>query len=196
MFQCSNLFESMIIFLSCIAFFSGVISPTNYRTKLTSSVAIPFTFIKPCEARGHSTLKDINQRIHAPPPTRPRLEMHNDTAVGYSTSPFSGKPVIVKTKILTEGGKGSITVLRTKGWVDWEAHCAHWIFQFYCLFTVGNLKFHRPSLSIPSVRLVKICVLSTCDFSLEAKWGWALSLFNGGSVGCFSWVVPVAQLWR
>lgn len=93
----------------------GVISPTNYRTKLTSTVAIPFTFIKPCEARGHSTLKDINQRIHAPPPTRPRLEMHNDTAVGYSTSPFSGKPVIVKTKILTEGGKGSITVLRTKG---------------------------------------------------------------------------------
>ncbi|XP_042471612.1 protein XRI1-like isoform X2 [Zingiber officinale] len=92
----------------------GVISPTNYKTRLSSSVAIPFTFIKPCEARGHSTLEDINQRIHAPP-MKPRIEMHNDTAVGYSTSPFSGKPVIVKTKILTEGGKGSITVLRTKG---------------------------------------------------------------------------------
>ncbi|KAG6382342.1 hypothetical protein SASPL_157989 [Salvia splendens] len=52
--------------------------------------------------------KDINQRIHNPPKPKPAEDE-------YPTSAFSGKPVVGKTKIHTEGGKGSITIMRTKG---------------------------------------------------------------------------------
>ncbi|CAL9134661.1 unnamed protein product [Musa textilis] len=42
-------------------------------TKLTTtSVAYPFTLVRPCQVQGHLTLKDINQRIHAPSPSRSR----------------------------------------------------------------------------------------------------------------------------
>ncbi|XP_042439273.1 protein XRI1-like isoform X1 [Zingiber officinale] len=95
--------------------FKGRKSHINSLTKLTTSVAYPFTLVKPSEVQGHLTLKDLNQRILAPPPSRPRNEMVDDPSINYPTSAFSGKPVVVKTKILTEGGKGSITILRTKG---------------------------------------------------------------------------------
>lgn len=78
-----------------------------------SSVAYPFAFIKPCAVRGDVTLKDINQRIHTPPPST--LKQSYDDPAGYPTSAFSGKPVVGTTKIHTEGGKGSITIMRTKG---------------------------------------------------------------------------------
>ncbi|THU46109.1 hypothetical protein C4D60_Mb09t01470 [Musa balbisiana] len=41
-------------------------------TKLTTSVAYPFTLVRPCQVQGHLTLNDINQRIHAPSPSRSR----------------------------------------------------------------------------------------------------------------------------
>lgn len=78
-------------------------------TKLASSVVCPFAFIKPSGAHGDVTLKDINQRIHTP------LKPKEDDPSLYPTSAFSGKPVVGKTKIRTEGGKGSITIMRTKG---------------------------------------------------------------------------------
>lgn len=78
-------------------------------TKLATAVAYPFTFIKPF-GNGDVTLKEINQRIRAPPPVKPK-----DDPVTYGTSAFSGKPVVNKTRIRTEGGKGSITIMRTKG---------------------------------------------------------------------------------
>ncbi|KAF5741272.1 protein XRI1 isoform X3 [Tripterygium wilfordii] len=80
-------------------------------TKLASSVTSPFTFIKPCGVHGDVTLKDINQKIHTPTKSK---QIYEDAAV-YPTSPFSGKPVVGKTKIRTDGGKGSITIMRTKG---------------------------------------------------------------------------------
>ncbi|XP_072973240.1 protein XRI1-like [Typha angustifolia] len=82
--------------------------------KLTTSVAYPFALIKPCGVHGDLTLSDINRRIHAPPLSNLK---HNkeEEAVPYPTSAFSGKPVVVKTKIRTEGGKGSITIMRTRG---------------------------------------------------------------------------------
>lgn len=84
-------------------------------TKLASSVAYPFAFIKPCGFHGDVTLKDINQRIRTPPPSK--LKHHpEDPSQSYPTSAFSGKPVVGKTKIHTEGGKGSITIMRTRGW--------------------------------------------------------------------------------
>lgn len=82
-------------------------SYTKTPTKLASSIVCPFAFIKPSEAHGDVTLKDINQRIKTP-------KKENDTPL-YPTSAFSGKPVVGKTKIRTEGGKGSITIMRTIG---------------------------------------------------------------------------------
>ena len=81
--------------------------------KLASSVVYPFAFIKPCGVHGDVTLKDINQRLRDPPS---KLKQNQeDPSVSYPTSAFSGKPVVGKTKIRTEGGKGSITIMRTKG---------------------------------------------------------------------------------
>ena len=94
-----------------VASFALLLGPSSSLVKvkenLTTSVAYPFTLIKPSWEEGDVTLQDINQRIHAPPKKAPEI---------LGTSAFSGKPVIGKTRIRTEGGKGSITILRTKGW--------------------------------------------------------------------------------
>lgn len=82
--------------------------------KMTSSVVLPFAFVKPCGMQGAVTLKDINQKILTPPPSKSK-KTHQDPTTLYPTSAFSGKPVVGKTKIHTEGGKGSITIMRTKG---------------------------------------------------------------------------------
>ncbi|XP_038985878.1 protein XRI1-like [Phoenix dactylifera] len=95
--------------------FKGRKSYMKTPTKLTTSVAYPFSLIKPCGVQGDVTLNDINQRILAPPPSRLKHKKDEDPAISYPTSAYSGKPVVVKTKIRTEGGKGSITIMRTKG---------------------------------------------------------------------------------
>ncbi|KAG9445703.1 hypothetical protein H6P81_011831 [Aristolochia fimbriata] len=92
--------------------FRGKKSFIRTPTKLATSVAYPFALIKPCGVQGDVTLKDINQRIRTPPPKPAKKE---DPSASYPTSAFSGKPVVVKTKIRTEGGRGSITIMRTKG---------------------------------------------------------------------------------
>ncbi|MCH96529.1 protein XRI1-like, partial [Trifolium medium] len=71
-------------------------------TKLASTVAYPFAFIKPSGAHGDVTLKEINQRILNP--SSKSKESSDDTSA-YPKSAFSGKPVVGKTKIRTEGGK-------------------------------------------------------------------------------------------
>ena len=83
-------------------------------TKLASSVAYPFAFVKPSGAHGDVTLKEINQRIQTPPPSKSK-QNNEDPSAACPISAFSGKPVVGKTKIRTEGGKGSITIMRTKG---------------------------------------------------------------------------------
>ncbi|CAO2839921.1 unnamed protein product [Amaranthus hypochondriacus] len=92
--------------------FKGRKSYMRAPSKLASSVAYPFDFIKPCGVLGDVTLKDINQRILTPPPSKQK-EVKEEPP--YPTSAFSGKPVVGKTKIPTQGGKGSITIMRTKG---------------------------------------------------------------------------------
>uniref|UniRef100_A0A5B6YKL5 X-ray induced transcript 1 n=1 Tax=Davidia involucrata TaxID=16924 RepID=A0A5B6YKL5_DAVIN len=98
----------------CNVVFKGRKSYMRTPPKLASSVAYPFAFIKPCGAHGDVTLKDINQRIHTPPSSNSK-QSKEDPSASYPTSAFSGKPVVGKTKIRTEGGKGSITIMRTKG---------------------------------------------------------------------------------
>uniref|UniRef100_A0ACD5YIS5 Uncharacterized protein n=1 Tax=Avena sativa TaxID=4498 RepID=A0ACD5YIS5_AVESA len=92
--------------LSTLKVSKGGSSLIKVKQTITTTVAYPFTIIKPSWEEGDVTLKDINQRIHAPPKPPPEI---------FGTSAFSGKPVIGKTRIRTEGGKGSITILRTKG---------------------------------------------------------------------------------
>ncbi|KAJ9565064.1 hypothetical protein OSB04_001030 [Centaurea solstitialis] len=94
--------------------FKGKKSLIKTPTKMTSSVVLPFAFEKPCGMQGAVTLKDINQKILTPPPSKSK-KTHQDPTTLYPTSAFSGKPVVGKTKIRTEGGKGSITIMRTKG---------------------------------------------------------------------------------
>ncbi|KAM7272104.1 hypothetical protein ACFE04_031318 [Oxalis oulophora] len=71
-------------------------------TKLVSSVAYPFAFVKPCDLQGGVTLNEINQKIRTPPPSKKK---DKEPVIVYPTSAFSGKPVVGKTKIRTEGGK-------------------------------------------------------------------------------------------
>ncbi|KAJ4877762.1 Protein XRI1 [Raphanus sativus] len=80
--------------------------------KLPSSIIYPFAFIKPCGVHGDMTLKDINQKIQTPA-AKPKEDKSEPPVI--QTSAFSGKPVVGKTKIRTEGGKGSITIMRTRG---------------------------------------------------------------------------------
>ncbi|KAJ4969543.1 hypothetical protein NE237_016244 [Protea cynaroides] len=93
--------------------FKGRKSFIRTPTKI-AAVAYPFALIKPSGVHGNVTLKDINQRIRTPPPSKSK-QIDDDASASYPTSAFSGKPVVVKTKIRTEGGKGSITIMRTKG---------------------------------------------------------------------------------
>ncbi|XP_054794874.1 protein XRI1-like [Prosopis cineraria] len=77
---------------------SGRKSFIRAPTKLASSVAYPFAFIKPSGAHGDVTLKEINQRIQTPPPSKPKRSSEEDPSA-YPKSAFSGKPVVGKTKI-------------------------------------------------------------------------------------------------
>ncbi|KAF9596903.1 hypothetical protein IFM89_013951 [Coptis chinensis] len=90
---------------------SHILTPTN----LASSVAYPFALIKPCGVHGDMTLKEINQHILSPAQSISKNDRDDNPSVSYPTSAFSGKPVVVKIKIRTEGGKGSITIMRTRG---------------------------------------------------------------------------------
>ncbi|CAI9288350.1 unnamed protein product [Lactuca saligna] len=96
--------------------FKGKKSLIKTPTQMNSSVVLPFAFVKPCGGvEGAVTLKDINQKILTPPPSKSKKMYEEDPVISYPTSAFSGKPIVGKTKIRTEGGKGSITIMRTKG---------------------------------------------------------------------------------
>ena len=77
-------------------------------------MAFPFELVKPCSFSGDVTLNDINNKIHAPPPYKIRHKSDEEPN-SLQASAISGKPVVHKTKIHTEGGKGSITITRTRG---------------------------------------------------------------------------------
>jgi hypothetical protein len=60
------------------------------------------------------TLNDINKKIHAPRLYKIKIKS-NEGRSSHEASAISGKPIVHKTKIHTEGGKGSITITRTLG---------------------------------------------------------------------------------
>ncbi|KAK6921546.1 hypothetical protein RJ641_012053 [Dillenia turbinata] len=79
-------------------------------------VVYPFDMVKPGGV-GDMTINDINDRILTPP-TRPVRHPVGDYACRPCISPdgpgLSGKAVVAFTKIRTHG-RGSITIIRTKG---------------------------------------------------------------------------------
>lgn len=87
------------------------------KAKLATPVAYPFAVLKPSGVEGDVTLNDINKRILMPP-TRPIQHPVGDYARPPSSAStgagLSGKAVVALTKIHTEG-KGTITIMRTKG---------------------------------------------------------------------------------
>ncbi|XP_054780222.1 protein XRI1-like isoform X2 [Prosopis cineraria] len=85
--------------------FKGRKSMIQMPTKLATSVAYPFAFIKPSGAQGDVTLKEINQRIQTRTYSKSKPKVEDPSS--YPKSAFSGKPVVGKTKIRTEGGKGT-----------------------------------------------------------------------------------------
>lgn len=93
------------------------VSISQIKPKLATPVAYPFSVVKPSGVEGNVTLNDINQRILMPP-TRPIQHPVGDHAkppsISSTGSGLSGKAVVALTKIQTEG-KGTITIMRTKG---------------------------------------------------------------------------------
>ncbi|XP_022146436.1 uncharacterized protein LOC111015652 [Momordica charantia] len=81
-------------------------------------VVYPFALVKPGGVEGDITLNDINQKILMPP-TRPVRHPVGDFAcrpcVSADGPGLSGKAVVALTRIHTQGRRGSITIIRTKG---------------------------------------------------------------------------------
>lgn len=91
---------------------------TSTGTGTSTRVVYPFAVVKPGGIEGDVTLNDINERILMPP-TRPVRHPVGDFACRSCVSPqgssgISGKAVVALTKIHTQG-KGTITIIRTKG---------------------------------------------------------------------------------
>lgn len=90
--------------------------PSRFQGKSSNRVVFPFALVKPSAAQGDVTLSDINQRLLCPPPTP--VQKGNATNIAkppaHSGAGLSGKSVVTRTKIHTEGN-GTITIMRTRG---------------------------------------------------------------------------------
>ncbi|KAK4261876.1 hypothetical protein QN277_004814 [Acacia crassicarpa] len=94
-------------------------SSEKRRKRVITRVLYPFAMVKPGGIReGEVTLNDINERILMPP-TRPVRHPVGDFAIRPCLSAtgtgLSGKAVVALTRIHTQGRKGTITIIRTKG---------------------------------------------------------------------------------
>lgn len=105
--QFAPLFIHTLKPLYAFVLYSGRTSYIKTPTNRASSVAYPFTFIKPCPMKGGMTLQDINRKILTQPKTSP-------VTPNLLRSAISGKLVVRRTRIRT-GGKGCITITRTRG---------------------------------------------------------------------------------
>lgn len=89
------------------------------RRRVITRVVYPFAMVKPGGIReGEVTLNDINKRILMPP-TRPVRHPVGDFAsrpcLSLTGAGLSGKAVVALTRIHTQGRRGTITIVRTKG---------------------------------------------------------------------------------
>ncbi|CAN1842071.1 Protein XRI1 [Linum perenne] len=93
------------------------------REKKRKRVAYPFALVKPGGGEGEVTIEEINSRILTAP-SRPVRHPVGEYAcrpcvssgrVGGTSTGLSGKAVVALTRIYTQGGKGTVTIIRTKG---------------------------------------------------------------------------------
>ena len=78
----------------------------------------PFALVKPGGVEGDITLNDINKKMLMPPTRAVRHPVGDFACRPYVTAEgrgLSGKAVVALTKIHTQGRRGSITIIRTKG---------------------------------------------------------------------------------
>ncbi|GAU13788.1 hypothetical protein TSUD_82970 [Trifolium subterraneum] len=101
--------------------FSGRRSSSSSEEKKVirrTRVVYPFALVKPGGEEGDVTLNDINERILMAP-TRPVRHPVGDFAcrpcVSATGPGLSGKAVVALTRIHTQGRRGTITIIRTKG---------------------------------------------------------------------------------
>lgn len=80
------------------------------------NIAYPFELVKRGGVEGETTLKDINEQIVMNPTKPIPHPLPHSVTSSFSTRTFgmSGKAVVALTKIHTQG-RGSITIMRTKG---------------------------------------------------------------------------------
>ncbi|KAI4340272.1 hypothetical protein MLD38_025125 [Melastoma candidum] len=93
--------------------------PERVKRKMTGvikGVAYPFVLVKPGGSENDVTLEDINARILMTPPRPVRHPVGDFAYRPYRGGPgLSGKVVVGLTRLNTQGGRGSITIIRTKG---------------------------------------------------------------------------------
>jgi hypothetical protein len=83
-----------------------------------AGVVRPFALLKPDGLDGGATLADINARIlmrPARPVRHPVGEFACAPRVSADQPGFSGKAVASLTRLHTPGGRGTITIIRTRG---------------------------------------------------------------------------------
>ncbi|KAJ8760615.1 hypothetical protein K2173_015282 [Erythroxylum novogranatense] len=88
------------------------------KKRMITRVVYPFAMVKPGGVEGDMTINDINER-NLMPPTRPVRHPVGDFAcrpcVSADGPGLSGKAVVALTRIHTQGRRGTITIIRTKG---------------------------------------------------------------------------------
>lgn len=93
------------------------------KKRIMKRLVYPFALVKPGGIEGDVTLNDINKKILMPP-TRPVRHPVGDfacrpTCLSPRGPGLSGKAVVALTRIHTQG-RGTITIIRTKGWLYQE----------------------------------------------------------------------------
>ncbi|KAI4385843.1 hypothetical protein MLD38_003833 [Melastoma candidum] len=97
---------------------AGCLLETEKRENpgVIKGVAYPFALVKPGGSEDDVTLEDINARILMTPSRPVRHPVGDFAGRPYGGGPgLSGKAVVGLTRVNTQGGRGSITIIRTKG---------------------------------------------------------------------------------
>ncbi|XP_022939391.1 protein XRI1-like [Cucurbita moschata] len=93
-------------------------SGSERKKRKKRKVVYPFALVKPGGVEGDITLNDINKKMLMPPTRAVRHPVGDFACRPYVTAEgrgLSGKAVVALTKIHTQGRRGSITIIRTKG---------------------------------------------------------------------------------
>ncbi|KAF8117508.1 hypothetical protein N665_0009s0034 [Sinapis alba] len=85
----------------------------NKNKRITTRVVYPFGLVKPGGREEDITLDDVNKKILMPP-ARPVGDFASRPCITTQGPGLSGKTVVALSRIQTQG-KGTVTIIRTKG---------------------------------------------------------------------------------